>query len=211
MKKLFILEFICFCLLQIVLPINAQAQNWTTVSATNITDLNQQKLGAGQLCFLATDQNDDTISIGVGGGGQALRRQFCSPVTVGGVTPFTVPNPTNTLPPGVYYRVTVKDTSTGQEVLRYTQVSFAGTSFNFDNYAPLNLGAPAPIIGNSVTGNLSVTGNVSATGTLTGSNLPANILQRPIGPLTSLKTGLKWAHIWRLLLFSSSSLLTRAI
>ena len=92
------------------------------------------------MCFLATDQNDNPISIGIGGGGQALRRQYCSQVTAGGVTPFTVPNPTNTLPTGVYYRVTVKDSSTGQEVLRYTQVSFAGTSFNFDNYAPLNLG-----------------------------------------------------------------------
>ena len=111
---------------------------------------------------------------------------YCSQVTAGGVTPFTVPNPTNTLPPGVYYRVTVRDSSTGQEVLRYTQVSFAGTSFNFDNYAPLNLGTPAPISGNSVTGNLSVTGNISATGTLTGSNLPANILQQIFNSGTGL-------------------------
>jgi hypothetical protein len=164
----------------------AAAQNWTTVSATNITDLNQQKLAAGQLCFLATDQNDSPISVGVGGGGQALKRQYCSPITAGGVTAFTVPNPTNTLPPGVYYRVMVKDSSTGQEVLRYTQVSFAGTSFNFDNYAPVNLGTPAPISGTSVTGNLSVTGNVSATGTLTGSNLPANILQQIFNSGTGL-------------------------
>ena len=150
----------------------AAAQNWTTVTATNITDLNQQKLAAGQLCFLATDQNDNPISIGIGGGGQQLRRQFCSAVAAGAVASFTVPNPANTLPTGVYYRVTVKDSSTGQEVLRYTQVSFTGAAFNFDNYAPLNLGTPAPLSGNSVAGNLSVTGNVSATGSLSGSNLP---------------------------------------
>jgi hypothetical protein len=164
----------------------AAAQNWTTVSAANITDLNQQKLAAGQLCFLATDQSDNPISIGIGGGGQALRRQYCAQITAGGVTPFTVPNPTNTLPPGVYYRVTVKDSSTGQEVLRYAQVSFAGSSFNFDNYTPLNLGAPAPISGASVTGNLSVTGNISATGSLIGSNLPANILQQIFNSGTGL-------------------------
>jgi hypothetical protein len=178
MKKLFIVGLFCFWLVQAILPGSVQAQNWTTVTATNITDLNQQKLAAGQLCFLATDQNDNPISIGIGGGGQALRRQYCAQVTAGGVTAFTVPNPTNTLPTGVYYRVTVRDSSTGQEVLRYTQVSFAGTSFNFDNYAPLNLAAPAPLSGNAVTGNLSVSGNVSATGTVTASNLPANILQQ---------------------------------
>jgi hypothetical protein len=169
-----------------LLAIAAQAQNWTTVTATNITDLNQQKLAAGQLCFMATDQNDNPISTGVGGGGQLLRRQYCSQVTAGVVTTFTVPNPTNTLPAGVYYRVTVKDSSTGQEVLRYTQVSFTGTSFNFDTYAPINLGTPAPLSGNAVTGNLSVSGNVSATGTVTASNIPANIVQQVFDSGTGL-------------------------
>jgi hypothetical protein len=179
MKKLSIIGFFCFWLAQAVLPANLQAQNWTTVTATNITDLNQQKLAAGQLCFLATDQNDNPISTGVGGGGQLLRRQYCSQVTAGGLpTSFTVPNPANTQPAGVYYRVTVKDSSTGQEVLRYTQVSFSGSSFNFDSYAPLNLGTPAPLSGNAVTGNLSVSGNVTATGTLTASNIPTSILQQ---------------------------------
>jgi len=164
-------------MLMCVIP--AAAQNWTTVTATNITDLNQQKLAAGQLCFMATDQNDNPISTGVGGGGQLLRRQYCSQVTAGGLpASFTVPNPANTQPAGVYYRVTVKDSSTGQEVLRYTQVSFSGASFNFDTYAPINLGTPAPLSGNAVTGNLSVSGNVSATGTVTASNIPANIVQQ---------------------------------
>src|SRR5262245_52728929 len=112
------------------------AQNWATVSASNITDLNQSKLAAGQLCFLVTDQNDNPISVSVGGGGQTLKRPFCSPVSTGAVTAFSVPNPANTQPAGIYYRVTVKDTSTGLEVLRYTQVTFSGTNFNFDAYAP---------------------------------------------------------------------------
>jgi len=178
MKKSFMIGLCCLWGAQLFLAINAQAQNWTTVTATNITDLNQQKLAAGQLCFVTTDQNDNPISIGAGGGGQVLRRQYCSQITAGGVTAFTVPNPANTQPAGVYYRVTVKDSSTGQEVLRYTQVSFSGTSFNFDTYAPLNLGTPAPLSGNAVTGNLSVSGNVTATGTVTASNIPANIVQQ---------------------------------
>ncbi|HET8891741.1 MAG TPA: hypothetical protein VFQ41_22780 [Candidatus Angelobacter sp.] len=176
MKKSFMTGLCCLWGAQLFLSINAQAQNWTTVTATNITDLNQQKLAAGQLCFMATDQNDNPISTGVGGGGQLLRRQYCSQVTAGALpTSFTVPNPANTQPAGVYYRVTVKDTSTGQEVLRYTQVSFSGASFNFDTYAPINLGTPAPLSGNAVTGNLSVSGNVSATGSVTASNIPASI------------------------------------
>ena len=82
------------------------------------------------------------------------------------MTAFTVPNPASTQPAGIYYRITVKDTSTGQEVLRYTQVTFSGGSFNFDAYAPTNLGSFAPLTGNSVSGNLSVSGNASVTGTL---------------------------------------------
>jgi hypothetical protein len=159
--------------------VNLHAQNLTTVSATNITDINGTKLAAGQLCFLITDQQDNPISVSIGGGGQALKRGYCSPVTIGAVTPtFTVPNPASTLPSGIYYRVTVKDSSTGQEVLRYTGVTFTGATFNFDNYAPVNLGSFAPLSGNSVSGNLAVSGNIAATGTITGSNIPSSILQQ---------------------------------
>jgi hypothetical protein len=150
--------------------IPAVAQNWTMVSATNITDLNQQKLASGQLCFLGTDQNDVPISFNVGGGGQVLKRAFCAAVSNGAVTSFTVPNPAAATPAGIYYRITVKDVNTGQEVLRYTQASFTGATFNFDNYAPLNLGQFTAPSGTAVTGNLSVNGNLSLTGTFSGSN-----------------------------------------
>src|SRR6185437_3148992 len=166
-----ILTFAFFAAFAVGFSIDAHAQNLTTVSASNLTDINGTKLAAGQLCFLITDQQDNPISVSIGGGGQSLRRGYCSPVASGVVTSFTVPNPANTLPAGIYYRITVKDSSTGQEVLRYPQVSFTGTTFNFDNYAPLNLGNFASLTGNAVTGNLAVTGNVAATGTVTGSNI----------------------------------------
>jgi hypothetical protein len=180
MKKLFLLLVIAFCSLSL------HAQNLTTISASNIQDINGAKLASGQLCFLITDQQDTPISVSIGGGGQALKRGYCSPIAAGVVTTFTVPNPANTLPSGIYYRVTVKDSSSGLEVLRYTQVSFTGATFNFDNYAPLNLGTPAPLSGNSVTGNLSVTGNVAATGTVTGTNIPSSILQQIFNAGTGL-------------------------
>jgi hypothetical protein len=178
MKK-FILAFALFAAFAVGFSIDAHAQNLTTVSASNITDINGTKLAAGQLCFLITDQQDNPISVEIGGGGQALKRGYCAPVAAGAVTPpFTVPNPASTLPSGIYYRVTVRDSSTGQEVLRYTGVSFTGATFNFDNYAPVNLGSFAPLSGNSVSGNLAVSGNIAATGTVTGSNVPSNILQQ---------------------------------
>jgi hypothetical protein len=100
-------------------------------------------------------------------------------VAAGVVTPtFTVPNPSATSPSGIYYRVTVKDSSTGQEVLRYTLVSFTGATFNFDNYAPTNLAQGAPLSGTVVSGNLSSNGNATFTGTVTGSNIPSSILQQ---------------------------------
>ncbi len=42
------------------------AQNWASVTAVNITDLNQQKLASGTLCFLGTDQNDVPIGFQAG-------------------------------------------------------------------------------------------------------------------------------------------------
>jgi hypothetical protein len=164
MKKFILFTGVVLCHLL------CQAQNWTTVTASNITDLNQQKLAVGQLCFLGTDQNDVAISFNVGGGGQVLKRAFCAAVSNGAVASFTVPNPTNTTPAGVYYRVTVRDVNSGQEVLRYNQVSFTGTSFNFDNYAPLILGQFAPLVGAAVSGNLSVNGNLSITGSFSGAS-----------------------------------------
>jgi hypothetical protein len=157
------------------------AQNWTTISAANLTDLNQNKLAAGQLCFLGTDQNDNPISFSVGGGGQVLKRAFCAQVAAGAVTAFTVPNPVNTTPAGVFYRVTVKDSSTGQEVLRYTQVTFSGGAFNFDAYAPVSIGSFTPPTGTATPGSLTVNGNLNVTGSFTGSVLGFSNLSGTIG------------------------------
>jgi len=142
------------------------AQNLATVTASNIQDINGSRLASGQLCFQATDQADQIISFQIGGGGQALRRQYCSPVTNGAVASFTVPNPANTQPAGIYYRITVRDSSTGQEVLRYTQVAFAGAAFNFDNYAPTVTTTTTPST-NATMGNLTINGNLSVTGAMT--------------------------------------------
>lgn len=118
MKKLFLT-------IALLLPsLSALCQNTTTISGSNIMDLNGARLPNGQICFLGTDQTDTPISFQPGGGGQVLKRQFCSTVTAGVISSFTVPDPANTLPSGIYYRVMVKDSATGLEVLRYTLVTF---------------------------------------------------------------------------------------
>ena len=58
-------------------------------------------------------------------------------------------------------------------MLRYTQVTFNGTTFNFDNYAPINVGQVSPPAGTAVSGNLSVNGNASITGALTAGSFGA--------------------------------------
>ena len=178
MKKA-ILAFAFIASFAVGFSIDAHAQNLTTVSASNITDINGAKLAAGQLCFLITDQQDNPISVSIGGGGQALKRGYCSPVAVGVVTSFTVPNP-------AAYSAFGNLLSRHGERLLHRAGSAAvhrsfvspGRTFNFDNYAPVNLGSLAPLSGNSVSGNLAVSGNVAATGTVTGSNIPSSILQQ---------------------------------
>lgn len=155
--------------------------NFTAISGSNVTDIKGTKLANGVISFLGTDNMDQPISFQIGGGGQALKRPITSPVIAGVITSFSVPDPANTLPTGIFYRVTVTDSATGLEVLRYTLVSFTGTTFNFDNYFPTGVTAGAPLTGTSVTGNLGVTGNIAATGTVTGSNIAGGQIATGIG------------------------------
>ena len=108
----------------LAISLQLRAQNWATVTASNITDLNQQKLAQGQLCFLGTDQSDTPISFSVGGGGQVLKRSFCANVSNGAVSAFTIPNPALTAPSGVFYRVTVIDSSSGRELCAIPRLRF---------------------------------------------------------------------------------------
>ena len=114
-----------------------------------------------------------------------IRRTFCSTVTAGAAGTFTVPNPATTSPSGIFYRVTVKDSSTGQEVLRYAGVTFSGTTFGFDSYVPVLAGAVfSPLTGTSVTGSLAVSGNLNVTG---------RSRRRPSRPIVRHRRERRWA------------------
>lgn len=164
-----------FALICLATAIPAVAQNWTTISASNITDAAGNKLATGQICFLATDQNNVPINFAIGGGGQVLKRPVCAAVTNGAIAAgFEVPNPANTSPAGVLYHVYVRDTSTGQIVIDYELVSFTSTSWNLDNYQPSSTAVPPPPTPSSVTGPLNVNGDVSVSGTLSAGQIAGN-------------------------------------
>jgi hypothetical protein len=125
-------------LLALATGLRLEAQNFTTVTATNIQDGTGTKLPAGKLCFQATDQNDSPIAFRAGGGGQAINKSVCRDVAVGALTSsFQVANPANTSPLNILYRITV--TNGSSEVVRYTKVDIqpqtSGGVFNFDNCA----------------------------------------------------------------------------
>jgi hypothetical protein len=114
----------------------ASAQNWTTVTATKISDLAGNMLSSGKLCFTATDANDKAISFRAGGGGQVVSKTICAAVVDGALSAsLAIPNPANTAPANVLYRIEVSDGYT--TVLRYTRVAILpGGSFDFDAYTP---------------------------------------------------------------------------
>ena len=109
----------------------ALAQDWTTVSASNISSKNRKKLPVGEVCFLATNRLGEPIKFRLGSGAQYLSRSFCAHISNGVAATFAVPNPEHTQPP-ITYRVTIRN-SQGKEISRYARVSFAGPSFNLDN------------------------------------------------------------------------------
>jgi hypothetical protein len=149
----------------------AIAQNYTAISASNITDANGTKLAAGQVCFTGTDAFDAPLNFMVGGGGTILKRPICFNVANGAITTAVnggavqIPNPANTSPGGITYRVQARDTLSNQLVIDYRKVVFTGASFSLDTYAPTGI-AVLPLTGGTVNGPLSVNGNLSATGSV---------------------------------------------
>ena len=148
----------------------AWAQNTTSVTASNITNLDGVKVASGKLCFLGTNSNDVPISFQMGGGGQVTRTPRCTTITNGAIGAFSVPNPANTSPANINYRITVQDDASG-EVLTYRKVNFSGASFNFDTYVP-DVGTVTS--GTSVDNLIAQTFGLSSYADLTRITAPSN-------------------------------------
>ena len=135
----------------------ASAQNFTTVTATKIQYVSGQLLPKGSLCFQGTDNNNNPISFQAGGGGQVVTAAICVGVTSGTSAALQVPNPQNTTPANVLYRITVVANNTTLYQCNGAQLS--GASFNFDTYACATGTLPSP--GGVVNGPLTVNGNLT--------------------------------------------------
>ena len=146
----------------------AQAQNWSTVVATNVVWTDSTKV-TGKICFTATDSADHPINFRVGGGGQVVSKPACATVTNGAIVgTLLVPNPDNTTPAHIRYRIQVTDNA--GDSLTYTNVAFSGGTFNFDNYVPTNTILP-PVgasVANLSVGSLSILQNCVGCGSLVG-------------------------------------------
>lgn len=167
-----ILEFVyqlsLMLTLIVVLNATSHAQNWSSVVATNVVWTDSTKV-TGKICFTATDSADHPINFRVGGGGQVVSKPSCATVTNGAIVgTLLVPNPDNTSPAHIRYRVQVTDNA--GDSLVYTNVAFTGGTFNFDNYVPTNTNLPP--VGASVSvlsvGSLSILQNCAGCGSLVG-------------------------------------------
>jgi hypothetical protein len=115
----------------------AGAQNYATVTATNIIDPTAggtTKLPDGTICFQATNGSDIPIPFKAGGGGQVVTLPACASITAGVVGTLQIANPALTNPAHIVFRITVLEGSA--EVARYTNVDvesqIVGGVFNFD-------------------------------------------------------------------------------
>jgi len=161
-----------------LLPAVVLAQNMTTFSASKIQDGAGNLLPSGVLWVQGTDANNTPISFQCGGGGQVHRAPFPpggATVTNGAITSFSVCNPANTVPAGIFYHVWVVDSTVGsrtlgQKIIDDGLVQWVSSPFNFDNYVP-TAAVSLPASG-SLPGNLSVGGNGSFTGAISANNFP---------------------------------------
>jgi hypothetical protein len=161
---------ILMALLLVCLPalaVRVEAQNYSAVTASGIRN-GGTLVPLARVCFLGTNNQDQSINFQVGGGGLNGFKPFCASVTNGAVAGgFQVPNPANTLPAGIYYHITIKDSNTQQVFYDEGCVSFSGAGFNMDLHTPVGCraGAFTPPVGASVNGPFTVNGNFTVTGT----------------------------------------------
>jgi hypothetical protein len=146
------LLLIAYCLS----PIAAQAQNFTSIVATNIqSDVSGVKLVRGQVCALPTDQNDVPLQVHDGAGGiVSSSRPACGVVSAGAIAAtYQVANAATTNPAGIYYRIQVFDrcaacATKDVAVIDLRKVpNVSGATWSLDSYVPT--GTVTPPVGNA--------------------------------------------------------------
>lgn len=151
------------CMMFIMCAVCA-AQNYTAVTAANIQDQSGNKLVAGQVCFTGVNASGQPIPFLVGGGGIAISNPACAAITNGAVS-MQVPNPANTIPVNILYRIDIIPSS---EPGKYTctDASFSGATFDLDTFVCPNFAVGA--LGGAINGPFVVNGNFTVTGSCFG-------------------------------------------
>lgn len=154
--------------------------NFTTVSGTNIQDLSGTKLPAGRIYFKPVDVHGNPISFRAGGGGQVISRAKSAVVTNGAFT-IVLADVSLTNPSYVGYKVTVKDTSTGETVLGlapygtksgYEYFQPTGSTYDFDTFVPNSIGTAMTVVPGP-TGPAGAAGGSGEVNTVTDASIPS--------------------------------------
>lgn len=120
----------------LVFPVAAFAQ-YTSVTATNIQNVDGTPLASGSLCVTPVNASGAPTPFRVGGaGGQVVPRPRCFVVTAGSIGAGNrVPDAVLAYPQ-IGYQVQIAD-QTGYPIANYTSpISITGTSWSFDTYQP---------------------------------------------------------------------------
>lgn len=118
---------------------SARAQTTIAVSSSHIQGVSGQLLPSGSICFQGTDQNNNAIAFQVSGGGAIVTTPFCTSVTNGAITTFSVPNPASTSPVNIRYHIQVRQGSRvvadfpGAYLCNASGACTTPYTFNFDN------------------------------------------------------------------------------
>jgi hypothetical protein len=132
----------------------SHAQSTIAVSASHIQSLNGGLMTSGSLCFQATNENNINIGVQVSGGGVVIFTPFCTSVSNGAIVTFNVPNPANSSPTNVRYRITITQgsrtvaTFPGSYLCLASGACTTPYTFNFDTCISTGacIAVPIPVV-----------------------------------------------------------------
>jgi hypothetical protein len=162
----------------------------TTISASNITDLNGRKIAAAKLCFLPVDATG--IAIGYRSGtAQIMPIKKCGQVSNGALqSGFTVFDSSSTVPTNMRYHITLTPAFNTVSVIRdFGTTTITGSTWTLDTFDPDATVLPALYTASSTSGSFYVNGDLTFTGTLVGT-VPVSTLSSSVSTVNGVSCSL---------------------
>lgn len=180
-------------LLSVLLLLSAAAcavASTTTISASNITDLNGRKIAAAKLCFLPVDAAG--IAIGYRSGtAQIMPIKKCGQVSNGALqSSFAVFDSSSTVPTNMRYHITLTPAFNTVNVIRdFGTTTITGSTWTLDTFDPDATVLPALYTASSTSGSFYVNGDLTFTGTLIGT-VPVSTLSSSVSTVNGVSCSL---------------------